>query len=218
MPHARRLVSATAALVAAASLTGCGLGDSAPRPGLAAEVEGTTLSLVDLEALLDAACINASATEDAGASSRDTTQLSLLQQWIGSSVLLSYADDEGLETVAPALDESQIAGWEEMDEHQQEVLADYLARQQRAERALQAAGDDVPDPAGFDVEINPTFELTISEGSFALADEQLSVAVSDEAVAAGEQTQLTDEQLAALPDSQLCGTRPDPSTAAGLGG
>lgn len=215
MFRTRRLVSASAALAAAVSLAGCGLAEDVPRPGVAAEVEGTTLSLVDLEDLLDAACINASAMEDASASSRDATQLSLLQQWIGSSVLLAYADEQGWETVAPDLDERQIPGWDEMDTRQQEVLGDYLARQQRAEQALQAAGDDVPDPAGFEVEINPVFDLTITDGAFAPADDQLSVAVSDEAVAASEQTELSDEQLAALPDSQLCGTRPEPGAALG---
>ncbi|TIC87555.1 hypothetical protein E8D34_10605 [Nocardioides sp. GY 10113] len=204
-------MSATALLCAVAvSASGCGIGEAGPRPGVAAEVDGTVLSTSDLNTLVDAVCVITAATPDSAATSRGAAQASLLQSWVGSTVVNAFGDEQGIDGKAPEPDTGSIAGWDQLDSDQQSVVSDYLTRIGSAQAIASASGGS-PDPDDFDVVINPRFGLAIEDGQFVDEDGQLSVAVSDAAKDAATSTsgQLSADEVAALPDSQLCGARPE---------
>ncbi|MEQ6900557.1 hypothetical protein [Nocardioides sp. YIM 152588] len=202
-------MSATA-LTAAVALgaAGCGLSDDAPRPGVAAEVDGTVIGVDDLTTLVDAVCLSTKAGEGT-ATSRGAAERGLLQQWIGAEVVAAYAEEYGIDVEAPSSRTSSIPGWDEMSDSEQSAVEDYLDAVGRAQAVMDAAGEeDVPDPDRYDVVINPRFEIAIEDGQFVDAAGQLSVPVSDTALDAASSGELTADQIAALPDSQLCGPRP----------
>lgn len=219
----RRLLAPAAALVLCA---GCGISDEEPRPGVAAEVDGEVLSLHDLDALVDGVCASVAADETAVATTRTVAETDLLQSWIATTVILTLGEQADVSAEGPGTDPSTVPGWDEMDERERAAIERYLDEQNTARATLEAMGSDgsVED---LDVVVNPRYDLevatdgtleTLLDAGFVAVDETLSVSASDEAAAAdallaGEQ-QVSVEQIATLPDAQICGERPDPSDAA----
>jgi len=112
------------------------------------------------------------------------------------------APDAGLE-LAP--------GWDDVDDDDRDALRSYVDAFVYSSAVQQSGTEEVPDPADFDITINPRFDLKLEEGAFVPAGDQLSVPVSDEA--ATDEGAPTPETIQALPDDELCGRRPDPAAA-----
>ena len=97
-------------------------------------------------------------------------------------------------------------------QEEQEVIGDYadgLSFLNAAGPELDQGDEDQDglDLSGVDITINPRYDISLEDNRLKPVSNDLSVAVSDES-AAGAATQPTAEQLAALPDSQICGPRP----------
>lgn len=200
----RALVAVPAALLL---LAGCGLGDDAPHPGVAAEVDGQQLSLSDLETLVDAAC-TANANDPQGqVTTRGNAASQEVTKWIGAQLVISHAENSNLPTPAPVQDMSSVPGWASMSADEHKALQDFVDQQGEANAIVRAdpSANDI-DASKAHVVINPRFDLDVSATRFVPTDHQLSVAVSKDALAAS--TQPTLEQLRALPSSQLCGRLP----------
>jgi hypothetical protein len=198
------MVAAPAALLL---LAGCGLGKDAPHPGVAAEVDGQTLSLSDLETLVDAAC-TANAHDPRGqVTTRGNAAAQEVAKWIGAQVVIADARRHGVPVPSTVQDLSTVPGWDTMSADEQKALQDFVDQQSEANAIVNAdpSANNV-DATDFDVIINPRFDLGISATKFVPTDQQLSVAVSKEALA--ETTQPTLQQLQAMPASQVCGTLP----------
>lgn len=203
----RTLASATTiglTLVAA----GCSsnvIGADGPRPGVAAEVEGTTITLDDLERVTDGLCVLQAADPAAAPTSRAYAQTQILQAWVSSLVAIAYAEREDVEVTPPPTGLEQSLGWKDVDEDDVDALRDYVDAFVLSE-TIQREIPEPPDPADYDLTINPRFDLRFEADSFEAGGTQLSVPVSKEAQA--EAAAPTDEELRALPDDELCGKRP----------
>lgn len=209
--HGRKLLAVAATLGVGLATAACGVSEDAPRPGVAADVDGEVLTLGDLGALVDAACISAEADENAQGSARADVETQLLQSWVVSLVLRDLGEEAGVSTNGPSVDTDQVPGWDDMTPEGQEMVADYFALQRGASAVFQQIGEDAP-VGDLDVEFNPRFDVALGEvsvvgdlvaegGGFVPADGQLSVASTD--------VEATDPAAAAeLPDSQYCGPRP----------
>lgn len=200
----------TAAVVIPAALlltAGCGLGADAPHPGVAAEVGHTTLSLGDLDTLVDAACLANAEDSQGQATTRGIAEAQEVTKWIGAQIVLHYAADHDLAVPSTIQDLTDVPGWDEMSHDQREVLQDFVDDQARASEVVgKDAGANQIDATDYHVVINPRFDLDISATKFVPTDRQLSVAVSKDATSQTDQP--TAEELAALPSSQICGKVP----------
>lgn len=210
------VVAAVAGL--AATATGCGtnvIGADGPKPGLAAEVDGSEITLDDLTSVVDGICTLQAADPRTEGTSRAFAQTYLLKTWIDALIDQQYADDNDLSVSPqdPALE--QVPGWDDVDEEDRDALVSYVDAVVYAGAVKQQLGKaDAPDPGDYDITINPKFDLKPDGtdpqqggASFAAAGDQLSVPVGDEAAA--ETTDApSGDALQSLPDDQLCGTRP----------
>lgn len=211
----RTLGVAAATVGLAVTATGCGsnvIGGDGPRPGIAAEVEDHQITLDELESVVDGICTLQEADETTPGTSRAYAQSQLLQAWVGALVDEQYADDHDLDVSAPASGLKDADGWDDVDEDDQDALEDYVDAFVYASAVKQQLGkDEAPDPADYDIVINPKFDLALDGAAFVPAGDQLSVPVSDEAKMDTEAP--SPEALQDLPDDQICGNRPEPAAA-----
>lgn len=210
------LATGVATLGMATVLAGCGgnvIGGDGPRPGVAAQVDDTEISLDDVDRAADAVCVLAEADPvNFGTTSRAHARLSTLQQWVKGVVATEHAEANGIE-VPPVGDLSQIPGWDDLSEDEEDALTEY-AEVSQAVPAIAGEGEE-PDLADYDVVINPRYDVRLDSwedgGGFEQGVMGLSIPVSDEA--ATEIEAPTGEALQDLPDAELCGERPDPEAA-----
>ena len=208
----RTVAAAVTTIGLALVATGCAsnvIGGDGPQPGVAAQVEDTEIPLDDLTAVVDGLCTLQAADPNAAATSREFAQAQILQVWVTSLVDAEYADDNQIEPTAPDPGLESAPGWEDVDEDDQEALRSYVDAFVYSSAIRQEAPDQTPDPADYDITINPRFDVRLEGAEFVAAGEQLSVPVSDEA--ATEVEAPTAEELEDLPEDELCGTRPEPA-------
>lgn len=220
---ARRVGTVAAALSVVMLGAGCGLSDDAPRPGVAAEVDGEVLSIDALDALVDGVCVSVAENPDSSATTRQVAERDLLQNWIATTVILTLGEQSGADARGASTDPTTVPGWSAMDDREQDAVEEYLISQNDARATLERIGrtgtvEDV------DIEVNPRFDLavetdadldTMLNAGFVVADGQLSVAASDEARGGAsddaQAEQPTAAEIARLPQAQICGARPDPA-------
>lgn len=217
--HVRRPLSAAAATIGLALVaTGCAsnvIGDDGPRPGVAAQVEDTKITLEDLTSVVDGLCTLQAADPDPAAvgTSREFAQAQILQAWVTSLVDAEFADEQQIEATPEDPGLELAPGWDDIDEDDREPLATYVDAFVYSTAVQQEASEgEAPDPDDYDIVINPRFDIELEGNEFVPAGEQLSVPVSDEAATALEPP--TAEDVRELPDDELCGKRPPPEAPA----
>lgn len=204
-------VTIALALVSA-GCSGNVIGADGPQPGLAAQVEDSEISISDLESATDAVCTLQAADVSVPGTSRSFAQSQILQAWVFALVNEEFAADEEIEVTPADPGLESAPGWDEVDDDDRDALAAYADAFVLSQAVQQSAGEEVPDPADYDITINPRFDIKLEGAQFVPAGDQLSVPVSDEA-ASDDAEPPTDEVLQSLPDHELCGNRPDPQQA-----
>jgi hypothetical protein len=207
-----RTLAAATTIGLALVATGCSdnvIGGSGPRPGLAAQVEDSEITLDDLTSVVDGLCTLQEADPAAAATSREFAQSQILQAWVTALVNTEFADEKDIDATAPDPGLEQAPGWDDVDEDDQDALRDYVDAFVYSSAVQDAAGEETPDPADYDITINPRFDVKLEGAEFVPAGSQLSVPVSDEAATKVEPP--TQEDLQDLPDDELCGKRPESS-------
>ncbi|WP_460849391.1 hypothetical protein [Nocardioides ultimimeridianus] len=196
-------MAATAAVLLASA---CGSHD-APHPGVAAQVDGTSLSLTSLDNLVDAVCIATANSPQGQGTSRGYAANQEVGTWVTDQAFIQYAAEHGLPGARTAQDLSGVPGIDQMTADQRAALQDLIDDEAQVHAINQLAGGGLRlDPADFDIVINPRFDLSATSQGLVPTDRQLSVAVTGDALSGGSQP--TAAEVAALPDSQLCGPRP----------
>jgi hypothetical protein len=202
----RRTPALAAAAAAVLLVSGCGSHD-APHPGVAAQVDGTTLSLTSLDNLVDAVCIATANSPQGQGTSRGYAADQELGTWVTDQAFIHYAAQHGLPGARTPQDLSGVPGIDQMTADQRAALQNLIDDEAQVHAINQLAGGGLRlDPADFDIVINPRFDLSATSKGLVTTDRQLSVAVSDGSAVGHDQP--TAAQVAALPDSQLCGKRP----------
>jgi len=210
----RTLSAAAATIGLAVAATGCAnnvIGADGPHPGLAAQVEDAEITLDDLTAVTDGLCTLQAADPNASATSREFAQAQILQAWVSALVKAEFAKDRDVEVTAPDAGLDLAPGWDDVDEDDRDPLRAYVDAFVYSTAVDQAVAGETPDPTDYDIAINPRFDVELEGAEFVPAGGQLSVPVSDEAAA--DSAAPTAEALAELPDSEVCGQRPDPEAA-----
>lgn len=206
----RTLVVAATTTGLALVATGCAnnvIGADGPQPGIAAQVEDTEITLDELTEVVNGLCTLQAADSSAAATSRAFAQSQILQAWVGSLVDAEFAEDQNLD-VTPQNPGLELApGWDDVDEDDRDSLRAYVEAFVFSSAVQEAAADEMPDPADYDITINPRFDVKLEDGAFVPAGDQLSVPVSGEASLETEAP--TPEMLQDLPDDELCGKRPE---------
>lgn len=232
----RRLVPLAAAAAAAATLvSGCGLTDEAPRPGVAAEVEGETLELSRVDRAVEDYCALLEVNEQASAVPTAQIRSQFALGWTQAIAVEKLAEEYGVALPGETIDEGAVEeAWGalgEIDDDNyetfewltwirlrlsapveqigaealQEETGELASGQPALDRGVALIGEWLEEN---DPELNPVFgELDPATGFFSA--DTLSVPVSGEAQAVADTSALTAEEVAALPDSQRCG----PATA-----
>lgn len=213
----RTLSAAATTIGLVAGAAGCGgnvIGSEGPRPGIAAQVEDSEITLDELGQVTDGLCTLQEANPEAPTTSRAYAQSAILQAWVLSLVRAEYVDEHDLEVSTADAGLEQAPGWDDVDEDDREALQDYVEAflySEAAMAAMQEAEVEGPDPADYDVVINPRFDLELDGAEFVPAGDQLSVPVSEEGAlgtAAPDNAALQE-----LSDAELCGQRPEPEVA-----
>lgn len=213
----RTLSAAATTIGVVVGATGCAsnvIGSDGPRPGTAAQVEGSEITLDELGQVTDGLCTLQEANPEAPATSRAYAQSAILQAWVLSLVRAEHIEEHDLEvaTTDPGLE--QAPGWDDVDEGDREALRAYVEAFLYSEGAMAAMQDaevEGPDPADYDIVINPRFDLELDGAEFVSAGDQLSVPVSEDGAlttAAPDSAALQD-----LSDAELCGQRPESEVA-----
>jgi hypothetical protein len=187
-------------------VSGCGVSHDAPRPGVAAEIGGATMSLTDLNTLVDAVCIATTDAPQGQATTRGIAAATELRGWITAQAFIQYAVAHNLPGIRTVQDVSSVPGIGRMTAAERAELQSFIDDQAQASAINKATAGLQLDPADFNIVINPRFDTSVTGNGLVQTDNQLSVAVSSEALA--DQAQPTAARLAALPESQLCGRRP----------
>lgn len=203
----------------AMTVSGCGdnvVGADGPRPGVAFQVDDTRVSLDELADLVGGYCTLTEQDPQLGATSRSFAQRVLLERWLDAAIVGAYAEREDIEAPTPRTPLKNIPGWSELSEDEQAAVEDYITAVNRAQAVRGEAEGESPDPDDFDVAVNPRFDAVpqltdAPDEHFALAPagRRLSVGVSDLA-SSSEVEEPSAEEVSRLPESQLCGERPEP--------
>ncbi|MDO9454707.1 hypothetical protein [Nocardioides sp.] len=195
-------------LLVGGALTGCGVSDGPQvRPGVAAEVDGTTIELSDVDDTVAGTCAYLDDADGALPFPRVTVRRLLVETLVRETAaerLLDELDAELPDTYAPAVasidqnyadaPDDQAAAMRAGDTSStyvalaSDAIGNTLLREETGAepgnpeeiraRGTQAIADWLAD---HDVDLNPTYGLRIDDGSF-VADDGLSVPVSDGAV------------------------------------
>ena len=226
----RRVLPFVTALSAVAVFaTGCGVTDDGPRPGIAAEVDGETLSLKQVDDAVQEYCTLRAAHADAVPASKASIRSQFVLGWSQAVAVERLAPEYDVALPPDAISPATVEeNWGELgkidddnyDEFEwltwiQERLTDPVeslgSRKLEEEDGQGAVGQQAVDRGialiqewleDNEPELNPVFgELDEKTGAF--GGDALSVPVSDEAkAAAGEPSE---QQIANLPDDQRCG-------------
>jgi hypothetical protein len=206
-----RTLAAATTIGLALVATGCSnnvIGGDGPQPRIAAQVEDVEITLDELTSVVDGLCTLQEADPAAQATSREFAQAQILQAWVAALVDAEYADDQDIDATAPDPGLEQAPGWDDVDEDDRDALQSYVDAFVYSSAVRQEAGDEAPEPADYDITINPRFDVKLEGAEFVPAGEQLSVPVSEEAGTEIEAP--SPDALQKLPDDELCGKRPDP--------
>lgn len=213
MKKVGRTLSAAATTIGLALVaTGCAsnvIGDDGPQPGIAAQVEDSDITIDDLSAVTDGLCTLQAADESVPGTSRAYAETQILEAWVTALVDAEYADAQDLDVTPPDPGLELAPGWDDVDEDDRDALRDYADAFVYSTAVREAAGEETPDPADYDIVINPRFDARLDGGKLVQAGQQLSVPVSDDAGSTAFEAPSA-EVVAELPDDQLCGNRPDP--------
>ena len=96
----RTVATAAVATGLALAVSGCAdnvIGADGPRPGVAAQVEGTDITLDDLAAVTDGLCTLQEADPQAPATSREFAQNQILEAWVSALITAEFADEQDLD-------------------------------------------------------------------------------------------------------------------------
>ena len=162
----KKVVLGAVAVGLALVATGCSssvIGEAGPRPGLAADVEGTEITLDDLTKVTDALCTLQAADPNVDATSRAFARDQILQAWVASLVTAAYAEEQDLDVTTQDPGLEQAPGWDDVDEDDADALRDYVEAfvySDAVQREL--GGEAAPDPADYDVTINPRSVMTLA--------------------------------------------------------
>ncbi|QCW50023.1 hypothetical protein FE634_05690 [Nocardioides dongxiaopingii] len=232
------LLAVAAGLTAAALLSGCGVSDGELRPGVAVSADGTDVSLTDVDDATEAVCSYLGSGEVQQFTpfprviQRQTTATVLLQEVALRALMgeqdLALPDDYG-RTISDL--EAQFA---DLDDDVRDEVVDYATTNTYVGAAASAVGfaefeaeDSAPGSADIaqqrglaaaatwleehDAVVNPVLGLDLTEAGPVPADDDVSVAASDRAVAGVldlEDPTVTDKiagLVATLPAEQVCG-------------
>ena len=210
----RTLSAAVTTLGLAVAAAGCGsnvIGADGPKPGIAAQVEDTEITLDDLTQVTDGLCAIQEADPQAVATSKAYAQAQIVRAWVQALVSAAYAEEHDLDVTAQDARLEQAPGWDDVDEDDRDALQAYVDAFTYAQGVAAAAEGAAPDPADYDISINPRFDGALDGTEFVPAEAQLSVPVSDGAAVSEEAP--TAEELQELSDEEICGKRPDPAVA-----
>ena len=212
---ARKLVLAAIAGVAVLA-SGCSgstvIGADGPQPGVAAKVGDEKLTVDDADEITDAVCAAQEQNPQAQATTRVIAEQGVVAQWVTAQAARQLVDQQGIDVQAQPFDRSQIPGFDKLSDDAQDLVGAYADDIS----FLQAAGPKLKsdkkglDVSGVDITINPRYDITVEDDRLSDVSNDLSAAVSDQSVATSAKTPSAD-QIAALPDSQICGTRPTPT-------
>lgn len=223
-----RLAAAAVGVVAVGLLSGCGVADEGIRPGVAAEVGDTTISLDDVEGAAEKLCDlrgKDPATKGVPVSGAEV-RTRALQTFVLRTIADGLAEDYDL-TPSPSFAILEEAADDEGTVQAREVLGlSYLVNVMQAVGAQESESGTPPDEqlaagiklaqawtADVGVRTNPMFpDITVGDEAVEFVrDDDLSVAVSDfaeEALSdAGRlgQAEADSEYAKTLPESQRCG-------------
>jgi hypothetical protein len=233
-----RLAGLAAAVLAGGLLSGCGVSEQQLRPGVAAQVGDTTVTLDEVEDAVEVAC-GYFVDEGQPGFPRSLARQQFVNLLVQGAAAEQALGDAGL-SVGPddlrAADAEIAATNEQVPAARRApflLLAETgafvdAAAVELGRAAYEEEGEVPTDPAVLsqrggaelaswfeenDVEVNPVFRLTVEEGRL-VADTGTSVASSDFAAATLlDPLTATPEQVAAvadrLPASQLCGASPE---------
>ncbi len=232
----RRRTSLVTAVAATALLAGCGLTDDAPKPGVAAAVDGESVRLSRVDDTVAAFCTLLASEDGAPVYAKASVRSQLAWNWAQSIAVERVAEEYDVdlpsETIDPGLvkrswqldddvDEDTFDAFEWLTGIQLRLSEPLLAigNKELVEQTGQPGSQDAALSAGtqvvdawldeHDVTLNPTLGTRDAEKSGFLGDD-LSVAVSDPARAGNDLTRLTIEQAAALPTAERCGAATPP--------
>lgn len=223
-----------AVLLATGLLSGCGVTDAQPLPGVAYEVEDESVSLDQVDDDVDDLCdfIHANNQPPYPLSIARSTYVSLRLQRVAVEALLDETGaelgddyDTALDTIADSLVDAPAGSREALRTIQEAgayvnvggyAVGEALfaqsgenpgTAQDVADRGQEAVGQWLAD---HDVQINPVLQLGVVDGVLRSDTAGLTVPVSDLAklgqIDPSETTnQAVDALTAELPDSQLCG-------------
>ena len=190
------------------------VGAAGPQPGVAAKVGDEKLSIDDADVITDAVCDAQEQNPQAQATTRALAEQGIVAQWVTAQAARQLVDEKGISVDAPAYDRTQIPGWDALSDEEQEIVGSYADDVSFLQAAAAKLHTDKQglDLAGVDVTVNPRYDVDVQDDRLTPTSNDLSAAVSDQSVA-GSADQPTAEQLAALPDSQVCGKKPDPNAS-----
>lgn len=212
---------AVGAVVLGLALSACSTDGEGPQiGGVAAEVNGTTISLDEVDTLTDAYC--KVQTAQGAVSPRSTVSDGAASILVQLAIVEEF--DLATDVTSPVTSE-QIPGWGEMDAAEREAIRGWLDAQQRIQAALIELGREGATSAEaaqqqgaailesriaeeLEITVNPRYEFQVVDGAFTQVG-SLSVPVSDEATATADDS----EQYRSLPESQRCGAAPEQAPA-----
>jgi hypothetical protein len=227
--HRVRLAAAATAVLTVA-LTGCGVTGTGFQPGVAADVEGETISTDRVDEIVGSYCdaVRPQLQQDGSA-----IPLSYLRSGVAGQLALVSAAEQLAEEhdVEPSRDytravtdlEAQVAA---LPEDQQEAVVEIETSSQYVQAVQLAVGEKLladegqrepgPEAAGqrgveeltawledHDVELNPEYGIAIEEGKLVSKDTQMAVAVGETAKKSGLESP-DPEYAKSLPAPQRC--------------
>lgn len=229
----------TAAALAAVALmaAGCGLTDDGARPGVAAEVDGQTLELRQVDQAVEDYCDLLTTNKQFSAVPTALVRGQFAQGWTRAVAIDTLATEMGLSLPPEAIDRSTVEGlWMELGEVDDDNYDSFewltwvqlrlsaTAEKVGAASVLEETGQTVSGEQAINVgvsiaddwlaehepELNPVFgEYNPETGYF--DGDALSIPVSQEAGSVVDTSKLTAEQVNALPVDQRCGPETPPA-------
>ncbi|MFC5731656.1 MULTISPECIES: hypothetical protein [Nocardioides] len=227
----RRVVPFITALAAVATFaTGCGLTDQGPRPGVAAEVDGETLRLAQVDEAVEEYCVLRAEHPEAVPVARASIRAQFTLGWTQAVAVERLAAEYDVSLPPEKVHRAAVeAAWGELgeiDDDNYEAFAWLTWIQARLTSPVEALGSrKLEEETGQgsvgqaavdrgvvliqewmqeeDLQLNPVLgELDEENGLF--SSDALSVPVSDEAKQAAS-TEQSQEYVANLPAGQRCG-------------
>jgi hypothetical protein len=219
----RRRTSLVTAVAATALLAaGCGLTDNAVQPGLAAKVDGETLSLRKVDRAVQDYCALRAANKQATTAPTALVRAQFVTGWTQAVAVDHLAPEHGVALPPARIDRATVeAAWGELGTIDDDNYASFewlTWIQQRLTSPVEQLGapatGDQAVQRGIElitgwlddqhVELNPVFG-DYDAKTAVFSGDALSVPVSAEAKAAQQTAQLTPDQIAKLPADQRCG-------------